>query len=44
MTKQGGTVLQYLFIAEVAILKGRTKLNGPVYSIVQFSEEPTQDE
>ena len=33
--KQGGKLLQYLFIAEVTQLKGRSKLKVPVYSIIQ---------
>lgn len=31
----GGTVLEYLFIIEVAFLKGSAKLNAPSYSIIQ---------
>ncbi|KAI0254259.1 phosphoribosyltransferase-like protein [Lactifluus subvellereus] len=44
VAKQGGNVLQYLFIAEVTFLKGAAKLNAPVYSMVQLSDERTQDE
>ncbi|KAI9510473.1 phosphoribosyltransferase-like protein [Russula earlei] len=38
VAKQGGKVLQYLFIAEVTCLKGSTKLNAPSYSITQLDE------
>jgi len=34
--KQGGTVLKYLFVAEVTSLEGPAKLGAPVYSIVKF--------
>lgn len=37
--KQGGTLLQYLFIAEVTFLGGQSKLKGPVYSIIQLDKE-----
>jgi adenine phosphoribosyltransferase len=33
--KQGGKLLQCLFIAEVTQLNGRSKLKVPVYSIIQ---------
>jgi biotin transporter BioY len=36
--KQGGKLLQYLFIAEVASLGGQSKLKAPVYSMIQFDE------
>jgi adenine phosphoribosyltransferase len=36
VTKLGGDLLQYLFIAEVAFLEGRGKLGAPVYSIVKL--------
>jgi len=36
VTKQGGKLLQYLFIAEVASLKGKDKLHAPAHSIVQM--------
>ncbi|KAH9999453.1 adenine phosphoribosyltransferase [Russula vinacea] len=36
--KQGGQLLQYLFIVAVTILKGSDKLSAPVYSIVQYDE------
>ena len=34
--KQGGKVLQYLFVAEASFLGGSAKLAAPVYSIVKF--------
>jgi adenine/guanine phosphoribosyltransferase-like PRPP-binding protein len=36
--KQGGKLLQYIFIVEVTPLKGPSKLKAPVYSIVQLGE------
>ncbi|KAI0285067.1 phosphoribosyltransferase-like protein [Russula aff. rugulosa BPL654] len=36
--KLGGELLQYLFIAEVTSLGGRSKLKAPVYSIVQSDD------
>jgi|SRR6266852_1480187 len=36
--KQGGKLLQYLFIAEVTSLGGQSKLKAPVYSMFQFDE------
>jgi adenine phosphoribosyltransferase len=36
--KQGGILLQYIFIAEISSLQGPAKLNAPVYSIVQLDE------
>lgn len=38
VTKQGGKLLQHLFIAELTSLKGRDKLSAPAYSIIQFDE------
>jgi len=38
VAKLGGDLLQYLFIAEMAFLKGRGKLGAPVYSIVKLDE------
>jgi len=35
---QGGKVLEYLFIIEVAFLNARDKLDAPVYSIVQAND------
>ena len=36
--KQGGKLLQYLFIAELTSLGGQSKLKAPVYSMFQFDE------
>jgi adenine phosphoribosyltransferase len=36
--KQGGNLLQYLFLVEVSFLRGTAKLSAPVYSIVQLDE------
>lgn len=36
--KQGGKLLQYLFIAEVTLLEGSAKLNAPVYTVLQLTE------
>jgi adenine phosphoribosyltransferase len=36
--KQGGKLLQYLFIVEVTPLGGQSKLKAPVYSILQLDE------
>ncbi len=36
--KQGGKLLQYLFIAEITPLGGSSKLKAPVYSIIQSDE------
>jgi adenine phosphoribosyltransferase len=36
--KQGGKLLQYLFIAEITVLGGQSKLKAPVYSIIQLDE------
>ena len=38
VTKQGGKTLEYLFIIELLFLKGSSKLDGPVYSVVQTDE------
>lgn len=34
--KQGGNLLEYLFIAELTPLKGKDKLDAPAYSMVQM--------
>ncbi|KAF9452476.1 adenine phosphoribosyltransferase [Macrolepiota fuliginosa MF-IS2] len=36
--KQGGKTLEYLFIIELLFLKASTKLDAPVYSIVQTED------
>lgn len=38
VTKQGGKTLEYLFIIELSFLKGSSKLDGPVYSVIQSDE------
>jgi len=38
VAKQGGKTLEYLFIIELLFLKGSTKLDAPVYSIVQSDD------
>lgn len=36
--KQGGKVLEYLFIIELLFLKASTTLDAPVYSIIQTED------
>lgn len=36
--KQGGKTLQYLFIIELLFLKASSKLDAPVYSIIQTQD------
>jgi len=36
--KQGGKLLEYLFIIELMFLKGRSRLDAPVYSIIQSDD------
>ncbi|KAI0002958.1 phosphoribosyltransferase-like protein [Russula compacta] len=38
VAKQGGKLLQYLFIAEITFLGGMAQLNAPSYSIIQLDE------
>ncbi|KAI0269282.1 adenine phosphoribosyltransferase [Gloeopeniophorella convolvens] len=38
VAKQGGTLLEYLFIIELTFLKGADKLGAPVYSMVKVEE------
>jgi len=38
VTKQGGQLLRYIFIAEVTSLKGKDKLKAPIYSMVQIDK------
>ncbi|KDR83824.1 hypothetical protein GALMADRAFT_236230 [Galerina marginata CBS 339.88] len=38
VAKQGGKTLEYLFIIELLFLKGATKLDAPVYSVVQAKD------
>lgn len=38
VSKQGGKTLEYLFIIELLFLKGSSKLDGPVYSVVQADD------
>jgi len=37
--KQGGKLLQYLFITEITSLGGSSKLKAPVYAIIQSDDE-----
>ena len=34
--KAGGIIIGYAFVIELIDLKGRTKLDNPVYSLVSF--------
>jgi len=36
VAKLGGVTLEYLFIVEIAFLKGSDQLDAPVYSIEQI--------
>jgi len=38
VAKQGGKILEYLFIIELAFLKGSAKLDAPSYAIVQADD------
>ncbi|KAJ6509895.1 phosphoribosyltransferase-like protein [Mycena vitilis] len=38
IAKQGGKTLEYLFIIELMFLKGKSKLDAPVYSIVESDD------
>lgn len=38
VAKQGGKTIEYLFIIELSFLDPRSKLDAPVYSIVQVDE------
>jgi adenine phosphoribosyltransferase len=37
--KLGGTVMGYIFILELDFLKGRDKLDAPVYTLLASQEE-----
>ena len=37
--KLGGKVIEYVFILELDFLKGRDKLNAPVYTLLSGQEE-----
>ena len=37
--KLGGKILEYVFILELDFLKGRDKLNAPVYTLLSGQEE-----
>ena len=39
VNKLGGNIIEAAFIVELDFLKGREKLNVPVYSLVHYSEE-----
>jgi adenine phosphoribosyltransferase len=36
----GGTLLGYVFILELDFLKGREKLDAPVYTLLSSQEKP----
>jgi adenine phosphoribosyltransferase len=36
----GGTLLGYVFILELDFLKGRDKLDAPVYTLLSSQEKP----
>lgn len=38
VAKQGGKTLEYLFVIELMFLKAASKLDAPVYSIVQSDD------
>jgi adenine phosphoribosyltransferase len=38
VAKQGGVVVEYVFLIELPFLNGREKLNAPVYSMIQSNE------
>jgi adenine phosphoribosyltransferase len=38
IVQQGCKTLEYLFVIELAFLKGHEKLDGPVYSIVKSND------
>jgi adenine phosphoribosyltransferase len=39
VTKLGGTLLGYIFMLELDFLKGRDKLDAPVYTLLTGQEE-----
>lgn len=39
MKKLGGTVMGYVFILELDFLKGRDKLDAPVYTLLASQDE-----
>jgi adenine phosphoribosyltransferase len=38
ISKQGGKTIEYLFIVELLFLNGGSKLDAPVYSIIQTDD------
>jgi len=38
VAREGGKTIEYLFIIEATFLNARSKLDAPVYSIVQIDE------
>lgn len=38
VARQGGQTLEYLFVIELAFLKGSEKLDAPLYSIIQSDD------
>lgn len=39
VAKQGGKTAEYLFIIEITFLNPRSKLDAPVYSMIQVDED-----
>jgi adenine phosphoribosyltransferase len=39
VAKQGGKTVEYLFIIEKTLVNGRSKLDAPVYSVVQVGDD-----
>ena len=38
VTKEGGKTVEYLFILEATFLNARSKLDAPVYSVIQIDD------
>lgn len=38
VAKQGGKLLEYLFVIELTFLQGASKLDGPSYSLVKLDD------
>jgi adenine phosphoribosyltransferase len=38
VAQQGGKTVEYLFVIELAFLKGHEKLDAPLYSIIQSDD------
>ena len=44
MRKLGGTLLGYVFMLELDFLKGRAKLDAPVYTLISSQEKTKEGE